>query len=85
MPSTVQIVVPAQNDPQPVSAALRRHFDEELAQIPTGKSGRVSGALTTSGVEVGIGFKRGPWSASGWAGRERTSGWLAGVSAGFVF
>jgi hypothetical protein len=85
MPSTVQIVVPAQIDPQPVSVALRRHFDEELAQIPTGKSGRLSGALTTSGVGIGIGFRRGPFTLSTWGGREWSSGWLAGVGGSYVF
>ena len=46
-------------DPRPISDALKRHFDEELSQIQSGKSVRVGGALTTAGVQVGVGFQRG--------------------------
>ena len=76
---------PTNPDPQPISAALRKHFDEELARIPSGKTGQAGLAVTTQGIGVGAGVRRGPWTAAGWAGREWTSGWAAGVSLGVVF
>lgn len=67
-------------DPQPISAALKRHFDEELAQIESGHTVRVGAGVTTVGAQVGVGFRRGSWTAAGYAGREWGSGWLAGVN-----
>jgi hypothetical protein len=69
---------PTTTDPAPISAALKRHFDDELSQIQSGKSIRVGGALTTAGAQVGVGFRRGTWTAAVYAGREWSSGWLAG-------
>jgi hypothetical protein len=79
--TTLAVATPTPVDPQPISTALKRHFDEELSLIPSGKSVRVSGAVTTVGAQVGVGFKRGPWTAAAYAGREWGSGWLAGASA----
>lgn len=71
-------------DPQPISAALRRHFDAELSQIQSGQSLRVGVAVTTMGAQVGIGFRRGGWTVAGYAGREWSSGWLAGANVAYT-
>lgn len=70
-------------DPQPVSAALRRHFEEELSAIESGKTVRIGAAVTTVGVQAGAAVRRGPWTGAAWAGREWVrGGWLAGLSVG---
>lgn len=71
------------SNPQPISDALRKHFDETLAAIPTGKRGSLSVGVTTQGVEAGIGWKVAPpvtvtgWAARMWGGE----GWTAGARA----
>jgi hypothetical protein len=77
----VAVAAPTPADPQPISAALKRHFDEELSQIATGKTVRVGAAITTIGAQVGIGFRRGNWTSAAYAGREWQRGWLAGAHA----
>lgn len=72
-------------DPKPVSDALKRHFDQVAAQVPVNKRGQVQVAVTTEGVEGSIGFKRGPWSAAAYAGKDWDSGWLAGVRGAWTF
>jgi hypothetical protein len=72
-------------DPKPISAALQRHFDQVLSQIPTGKSGQVGLAVTTAGMEASVGAKRGGLTATVYAGREWTSGWLAGGRVAWAF
>lgn len=74
------LAVPVAPDPMPISAALKRHFDEELSQIQTGQSLRVSAGVTMAGAQVAVGFRRGNWTATGYAGREWSSGWLAGAN-----
>ncbi len=78
-------------DPQPVSPSLERHMRDVLSQIPSGRTGVVTGAVTTSGVELGGGararLKRFDVAGSGWVGREwgAGKGWLAGVRGSIAF
>ena len=68
-------------DPKPVSPALDAHLREALSQIPTGKRGQLSAAVTTIGVEAGIGAKvRSNVTVSGWAGKQwGAPGWSGGL------
>lgn len=76
-------------DPKPISAALKRHFDEELSQIKTGRTGQVNLTATTAGVSLGGSVKKntkaGEIEVVGYVGREWVTGWLAGGKVGFNF
>lgn len=73
-------------EPKPISDALKRHFDEVLAQIPTGKRGQIGVGVTTAGVEASLGTRWGNVTATGWAGRAwGGGGWLAGARVGYAF
>lgn len=74
-------------DPHPVSDSLEKHLTDTLSQIPTGKRGQLTGAITTAGVEAALGWRVKPnVTVSGWAGREWSGrGWSAGARAGFVW
>ncbi len=74
-------------DPHPILDALDRHLKDVLANIPAGKRGQVTGAVTTSGVEATVGVKVKPSvTVSGWAGREWGGrGWSAGARGAWSF
>ena len=69
-------------NPMPVSAALQAHFDSELSHIRTGETGQATLSVTTTGIGLGAGIRKGHWEATAWGGRNWSSGWLAGGQVG---
>jgi hypothetical protein len=76
--------------PNPVPTELRQHLDDAVAQIPQGKTGTLSGAVSQAGWELALGAakdtKVGRFTASGWTGREwGGKGWVWGARGTWSF
>ena len=69
-------------EPKPISDALEAHLKDTLSQIPSGKRGQITGAVTTDGIEASIGTKIHGGTVSAFAAHDwDTRGWLAGTRA----
>jgi hypothetical protein len=81
---------PGVAESKPISDSLKKHLDEVLTQIPSGKTGQVTLAVSNTGAVASIGIKRAlgkvDWTGSGYAGKVwGASGWEAGVRSTFAF
>lgn len=69
----------------PISDSLKRHIDEALSKIITGKSVYIGGGIAMTGVRVEGGIRRGPITVGGYAGRLWGGQWEAGVTGGLLW
>jgi hypothetical protein len=81
---------PVAPDPTPIGAALDAHLKNVLSEIPTGRRGQATVALTTGGLEAGLGargkVKGVDIAGAGWAAKAwGHGGWSAGARAAFTW
>lgn len=73
------MATPSTLDPRPISDALKRQLDASAAAIPSGKTGQFGLGVSLQGVEGSISQRWRALTATAYAGREWSGGWLAGA------
>ena len=68
--------------PEMISASIKRHVEQALAEIPPGKSGAMVAVATTDGVNLVFAHRTATdWEVAAWVGKQwRNKDLLAGVA-----